>query len=135
MAWISLTILQSVTLLSFWFYLKLEDHLTRLVLGKHSGRPIYCCYNSVVANSVNFWWEFLGNFGLQNEIMLLGQRLWLVPCFLSNKTKVYSFSLFGFFFLYVCQDEFMNEQEMSEKKHGLESNENSPEVSGLTHVN
>lgn len=36
----------------------------------------------------------------------------------------------------MCEDEFTIEQEVSEKeKHGLESNENSPEVSGLTHVN
>lgn len=34
------------------------------------------------------------------------------------------------------EDEFNIEQETSEKKkHSLESNENSPEVSGLTRVN
>lgn len=36
----------------------------------------------------------------------------------------------------MCEDEFDIEQEMSEKKkRSLESNENSPEVSGLIHVN
>lgn len=36
----------------------------------------------------------------------------------------------------MCEDEFIIEQELSEKeKFGLESNENSPEVSGLIHVN
>lgn len=36
----------------------------------------------------------------------------------------------------MCEDELNFEQEMSEKKkHSPESNENSPEVSGLTNVN
>lgn len=46
------------------------------------------------------------------------------------------YRLFVFFLFGMCEDEFTIEHEMSEKeKHSLESNENSPEVSGLIHVN
>lgn len=74
---------------------------------------------------------FLGNFGLQNEIMLLVQRLWVVPLSIKKRCTVSLFLIFC-----MCEDEFSIEHEMTEKeKHGLESNENSPEVGGLIHVN
>lgn len=51
---------------------------------------------------------------------------------LHNKPKAYNFSLLAFFFC-MCEDEFISEQETSEKeKHDLESNENSPEVSSCS---
>lgn len=86
-------------------------------------------------NSVDFWWMFLGNFGLKNERTFSVWRLWLLLFLSPNKTKIYNF-FFLFFFFCMREDEFNIEQETSEKKkHSLESNENSPEVSGLTRVN
>lgn len=75
---------------------------------------------------------FLGNFGLRNELTFSVWRLWLVLFPLPNKGIQLPF----FFFFCMCEDEFNIEQEIPEKKkHSLESNENSPEVSGLIHDN
>lgn len=68
--------------LELLFCLKLEDRSIST-----SVREAFWQTNILLlqANSVNLWWVFLGNFGLQNEIRLLVQSLWLVPFSLSNK--------------------------------------------------